>query len=223
MRASDRAYRALLAEIIDGALLAGTVLGEVETAERLGVSRTPLREAFNRLVADGLIDAEAGRGVVVSQISIQTVTELYELREGLEEQAARLAAARRNKEVFTKLWDEFEQSKKLIEGGDIGAMVFYDLNAKFDDAIDDAVQNPYLVAALKNVRTHMARVRRLARSNPKRLLEAANETQLIVEAIRDGDQALAAHATHVHLHKSHSRVSAAVREQLEKINNKEVA
>jgi DNA-binding GntR family transcriptional regulator len=68
----------------------------------------------------------------------------------------------------------------------------------------------------------MSRVRRLARSNPARLLEAANETQLIVEAIATGDAALAAHATHVHLHKSHSRVSAAVREQLAKIN-KEVA
>lgn len=215
MRASDRAYRKLFDEIIDGALPSGTVLGEVEQSERLGVSRTPLREAFNRLVGDGLLHAEPGRGVVVTTLTAETVSELYELREGLEEQAARLAAQRADREVFKKLWEEFEQSKKLIDGGDIGAMVFYDLNAKFDEAISEAVQNPYLAAALKNVRTHMARIRRIARTNPKRLLEAANETQLIVEAIADGDAALAAHATHVHLHKSHSRVSAAVREQLE--------
>lgn len=222
MRASDRAYRKLLDEIVSGELPAGTVLGEVEQSERLGVSRTPLREAFNRLVADGMLNAEAGRGVVVSQLSLETVTELYEVREGLEEQAARLAAQRADKEVFKKLWDEFENSKSLILGGEIGANVFYELNAKFDDAIDEAIQNPYMVTTLKNVRTHMARVRKLARSNPARLLEAANETQLIVEAIATGDAALAAHATHVHLHKSHSRVSAAVREQLAKIN-KEVA
>lgn len=222
MRASDRAYRKLLDEIVAGVLPAGTVLGEVEQSERLGVSRTPLREAFNRLVADGMLDAEPGRGVVVSQLSLETVTELYEVREGLEEQAARLAAQRADKEVFKKLWEEFENSKALILGGEIGANVFYELNAKFDDAIDEAIQNPYMVATLKNVRTHMARVRKLARSNPARLLEAASETQLIVEAIATGDAALAAHATHVHLHKSHSRVSAAVREQLAKIN-KEVA
>ena len=222
MRASDRAYRKLLDEIVGGELPSGTVLGEVEQSERLGVSRTPLREAFNRLVADGMLDAEPGRGVVVSQLSLETVTELYEVREGLEEQAARLAAQRADREVFKKLWDEFENSKSMILGGEIGANIFYTLNAKFDDAIDDAIQNPYMVATLKNVRTHMSRVRRLARSNPSRLLEAANETQLIVEAIATGDAALAAHATHVHLHKSHSRVSAAVREQLAKIN-KEVA
>lgn len=222
MRASDRAYRKLLDEIVGGELPSGTVLGEVEQSERLGVSRTPLREAFNRLVADGMLDAEPGRGVVVSQLSLETVTELYEVREGLEEQAARLAAQRADREVFKKLWDEFENSKSLILGGEIGANIFYTLNAKFDDAIDEAIQNPYMVATLKNVRTHMSRVRRLARSNPARLLEAANETQLIVEAIATGDAALAAHATHVHLHKSHSRVSAAVREQLAKIN-KEVA
>ena len=222
MRASDRAYRKLLDEIVAGVLPAGTVLGEVEQSERLGVSRTPLREAFNRLVADGMLDTEPGRGVVVSQLSLETVTELYEVREGLEEQAARLAAQRANREVFKMLWEEFEKSKSFISAGEIGANVFYALNAKFDDAIDEAIQNPYLVATLKNVRTHMARVRRLARSNPARLLEAANETQLIVEAIAAGDAALAAHATHVHLHKSHSRVSAAVREQLAK-NNKEVA
>ena len=222
MRASDRAYRKLLDEIVGGVLPSGTVLGEVEQSERLGVSRTPLREAFNRLVADGMLDAEPGRGVVVSQLSLETVTELYEVREGLEEQAARLAAQRADREVFKKLWEEFENSKSLISGGEIGANVFYTLNAKFDDAIDDAIQNPYMAATLKNVRTHMSRVRRLARSNPARLLEAANETQLIVEAIATGDAALAAHATHVHLHKSHSRVSAAVREQLAKIN-KEVA
>jgi DNA-binding GntR family transcriptional regulator len=222
MRASDRAYRKLLDEIVGGELPSGTVLGEVEQSERLGVSRTPLREAFNRLVADGMLDAEPGRGVVVSQLSLETVTELYEVREGLEEQAARLAAQRADRDVFKKLWEEFENSKSLISGGEIGANVFYTLNAKFDDAIDDAIQNPYMVATLKNVRTHMSRVRRLARSNPARLLEAANETQLIVEAIATGDAALAAHATHVHLHKSHSRVSAAVREQLAKIN-KEVA
>lgn len=222
MRASDRAYRKLLDEIVGGVLPAGTVLGEVEQSERLGVSRTPLREAFNRLVADGMLNSESGRGVVVSQLSLETVTELYEVREGLEEQAARLAAQRADREVFKKLWDEFENSKGLILGGEIGANIFYELNAKFDDAIDEAIQNPYMVATLKNVRNHMARVRKLARSNPARLLEAASETQLIVEAIATGDAALAAHATHVHLHKSHSRVSAAVREQLAKIN-KEVA
>ena len=214
MRASDKAYRALLDEIVDGELAPGTVLGEVEQSTRLGVSRTPFREALNRLIADGLVDSQPGRGAVVAGISIENVEELYEVREGLEEQAARLAASRRDPEIFKQLHREFETAKSLIDSGDKGIDLFYALNARLDEAIDDAVQNSYLAAALKNVRTHMARIRRMARHNPARLIESSKETLLIIEAIIDGDSALAAHATHVHLHRSFVNVSAAVRGQL---------
>ena len=93
-RASDRAYEALRSEILDGVLLPGTVLGEVEQSARLGVSRTPLREALSRLTADALVEP-SGRGLVVTELSTDSIRELYELRQALEEQAARLAAARR--------------------------------------------------------------------------------------------------------------------------------
>ena len=64
MRASDRAYSALRTEILEWHLAPGTVLAEVEQAARLGVSRTPLREALARLSADGLVESLPGRGVV---------------------------------------------------------------------------------------------------------------------------------------------------------------
>jgi DNA-binding GntR family transcriptional regulator len=95
MRASDRAYSALREQILDGRLEPGTVLAEVEQSTRLGVSRTPLREALARLGADGLVSAHSGRGVVVTEVSVDRVAELFEVRGALEEQAARLAARRR--------------------------------------------------------------------------------------------------------------------------------
>lgn len=217
MRASDKAYSVLLNEIVSGDLAPGTDLGEVEQSTRLGVSRTPFREALNRLIADGLVDAQPGRGAVVASISLENVAQLYEVREGLEEQAARLAAQRRNPEVFRRLQQEFLAAKPLIESGNAGIAVFYSLNAQFDEAVDGAVQNEYLVSALKNVRTHMARIRRMAQHNPERLVESSRETLLIIEAILDGDAALAAHATHVHLHKSQQSITAEVRGQFSEI------
>ena len=94
MRASDKAYAALREEIIEWRLLPGTVLAEVEQSERLGVSRTPLREALSRLTAEGLTTTAGGRGVVVTDISLDDIDELFELRETLEGRAAALAAER---------------------------------------------------------------------------------------------------------------------------------
>ena len=90
--AADRAFDALRVEIVDGALAPGAPLTEVEQAGRLGVSRTPVREAFARLVAAGLATERGPRTLVVSDIEPDDVTALFELRTALDEQAARLAA-----------------------------------------------------------------------------------------------------------------------------------
>lgn len=200
MRASDRAYGALRDEIIDWQLAPGTVLGEVEQAARLGVSRTPLREALARLLADGLVEAQAGRGLVVTAASIDRAVELFEVRQALEVTAAALAAERGDRAVFAALRDEFANAVPLL--AEPGKHAYYDLVARFDEAIDDAVANAYLVAELRGLRTHLARLRRLSRDNPERLAEAAAEHLLIAEAIAAGDAELARSATTVHLHRS---------------------
>lgn len=195
MRASDRAYRALLEEIQSGALRPGSVLAEVEQAARLGVSRTPLREALGRLAADGLVAQASPRVTVVTDIDVGDIRELFEVRRALEETAARLAAVRGDAGAFAALADEFARVEPAAE-----ADAYYGLIARFDDALDAAVANDYLTGALRNVRTHLVRVRRLARDNPARLAASALEHRLIASAIAARDADLAAHATHVHLH-----------------------
>lgn len=209
MRASDRAYRALRDDIIGWALPPGTVLGEVDQAERLGVSRTPLREALSRLVADGLVATQAGRGLVVTDVSVDNIRELFEVRRALEEQAARLAARRGDRAVFERLEAEFLAVPELLASDDPARHRYYDLVGRFDDAMDVAVRNPYLVSALKALRTHLVRIRRLAMDDVSRLRRAAAEHLLIVQAILAGDADLAAHATHVHLHNALRSVLAA--------------
>jgi len=197
MRASDRAYAALLDEIQSGTLAPGSVLAEVEQATRLGVSRTPLREALGRLAADGLVEQASPRVTVVSGIDADDIRALFVVRRALEEMAARLAAAAGDRAVFADLAAEFVAAEPA---GDADA--YYALIARFDAALDSAVANEYLASSLRMVRTHLVRVRRLARDNPERLTASVAEHRLIAAAITAGDADLAAHATHVHLHNA---------------------
>jgi DNA-binding GntR family transcriptional regulator len=206
MRASERAYATLLDEIQTGALPPGTVLGEVEQSTRLGVSRTPLREALRRLASDGLVAQASARVTVVAGIDADDIRSLFDLRRALETEAARLAARRGDREVFRALASEFAD----VDTADADAS--YALIARFDSAIDDAVANTYFSAALRSVRTHLVRVRRMARYNPLRLSASAREHRLIAEAISGGDPELAAHATHVHLHNALTTILEALTE-----------
>lgn len=199
MRASDRAYATLLDEIQSGVLRPGAVLGEVEQAARLGVSRTPLREALGRLAADGLVAQQSPRVTVVTAIDADDIREIFEVRRALEESAARLAAARGDAAAFAELERAFAGVD--LDGGD-GLDSYYRLIARFDETLDDAVANDYLTAALRTVRNHLVRVRRLARDNRDRLTASVAEHRLIASAIARGDADLAAHATHVHLHNA---------------------
>jgi len=211
MRASDRAYAALREEIVDWTLPPGTVLGEVEQAARLGVSRTPLREALARLSADGLVASQAGRGLVVTDIAAADIRELFELRRALEEQAVRLAAARRDPEVFAGLEVELAHAAELLD--DPARRAYYALVARVDEAVDSAAGSRYLQAALRGMRTHLDRVRRFARDDAERLRAAAREHLLIVRAIRDGDAELAVAATRVHLSNALANVLAGAPER----------
>nr|WP_274636919.1 GntR family transcriptional regulator [Microbacterium bovistercoris] len=207
MRASDRAYRTLLDEIQSGALAPGTVLGEVEQAARLGVSRTPLREALGRLAADGLAVQQSPRVTVVSEIDADDIRELFEVRRALEETAARLAAQRGDAAAFAALAEGFDRV-----GADAGdpAASYDQLFAEFDAQIDASVANDYLTAALRTIRTHLVRVRRLARENPGRVAAAVAEHRTIARAIAARDAELAAHATHIHVHNALESILASV-------------
>lgn len=203
MRASDRAYSTLLRDIQSGALAPGAVLAEVEQAARLGVSRTPAREAISRLTADGLAAQLSPRVTVVSDFDADDIRALFEVRRALEESAASLAASRGDSAAraqFAELAEAFADARP--EAGEGAADAYYDLIARYDAALDRVVGNSYFTNALRTIRTHLARARQLARDNRDRLLASVAEHRLIAQAIADGNAELAAHATHVHLHNA---------------------
>lgn len=93
-RAVDAAYSELRQVLQSGALGPGDRLGEVELAERFGISRTPVREALRRLAADGLVEISPNRGARVVKWSLQEMQEIFELRALLEGKGAEWAATR---------------------------------------------------------------------------------------------------------------------------------
>lgn len=207
MRASERAYNALRDDIVEWRLPPGTLLAEVEQSERLGVSRTPLREALGRLRAEGLTTA-GGRGVVVTAISLNDIDELFELRETLEGRAAALAAERGEPAVFRRLQSGLLAAPALISGQAPAIEDYYALVGELDAAIDSAISNAYLAQAMRSLRVHLVRIRRMAADNAVRLTAAAAEHAAIAEAIADRNPRLAQAATTLHLHRSLSHIKA---------------
>ncbi|TDE89228.1 GntR family transcriptional regulator [Occultella glacieicola] len=202
MRAGSRAYHALREDILEWRLPPGTPLGEVEQAQRLGVSRTPVREALARLAADGLVRGTGARGAVVADLSPADVRDLFDLRIAVETRLARLAAQRRDPGPFRALAADLGAAVDLDLGAPGDRASYYDLVQRLDDAIDTAAASRLLSQALDGVRLHLRRLRRVARDHPDRLRESASEHLSVTRAILDSDAELAAAATLVHLRAS---------------------
>ncbi|MBI4277638.1 MAG: GntR family transcriptional regulator, partial [Armatimonadetes bacterium] len=102
-------YRQLKDSIVTSHLLPGTILREVELSERLGVSRTPLREALRMLKAEGLVELAPHRGAQVAQVSRQDLIDAYEVREWLEPPAAAKAARLVNDDALAAIQAAMEK------------------------------------------------------------------------------------------------------------------
>ncbi|QDN93464.1 GntR family transcriptional regulator [Streptomyces sp. RLB3-6] len=217
MAQSTRAYTELRSLIVCWDLPPGSPLNEVQLAERLGISRTPLRQAIQRLAHEGLVRLTPGRGAQVSEITLQDVVSLFQMREALETYAARLCARRPDRARFADLQAAFETQRAQFEtaepeGGDYGP--YYALIAQLDEAVDAGAQNPYLLSSLAGLRGHLERLRQIARRRPQRMLQTAAEHQAICAAIHEGNESLAAQATAVHINNSLRHILAALAEDV---------
>lgn len=199
-RGSEPAFRQLAREIQSWELRPGDALDAAALADRLQLTESAVTEALGRLASAGLVEARDGV-VVVAGFDSENVVELFELREALEVQAARLAARRHDPQAFLRLRRELATAIETFRTIDDGFDVFYRLVDRLDEAMDEAVSNPFLVAALAPLRAHLLRVRRV---NPSRarFLQALAEQIVIIDAILDRDEVLAMQATAVHLRAS---------------------
>ncbi|MEU6355592.1 GntR family transcriptional regulator [Streptomyces sp. NPDC047072] len=177
----ERVLATLRQDIIAGRLRPGDRLVERELADRLGVSRVPVREAIRGLVAEGFVHFETPRRTVVRRLTPNDVKELFELREALEVYAAGLAAARATPQDLAEVQELLDQAAAATEAAD--AETITDVNSRLHDSIVAMARNSLLIEALEPV---AGRLRWLTRRNEEwgQLLVEHRE---LYEAIASGD------------------------------------
>ncbi len=192
---SEFVYQGLHDSIQQGKLLPGQRVMEVEVAERLKVSRTPVRDAIRRLESEGMLRHESRRGLVVATLDRQAVMELYVMREVLEGTAARLCARHASDMEVRNLLDLVEREREME--GDYDALARH--NRRFHEAIHCGAHNRYLEKSLCAVNDSMVLLGKPLMLLPHRAQTAAGEHARIVDAIqrRAAEEAEAAARAHV--------------------------
>ncbi|MBR0777345.1 GntR family transcriptional regulator [Bradyrhizobium diazoefficiens] len=196
----EAVFRSLCAALQEGSYRAGDRLREEEVAQRLKVSRTPVREALGRLAARGFVEPAAGRGLIVRNLDISEVLELYAMREIMEGAAARLAAEHASRPEVDALMD-IEQAFIDVSGTDAAEMSRERarLNRAFHDAICRAARNRYLDNASGELQDWIALLGPTTFTVPGRPDTSHDEHTAIIKAIavRDGDTAERLARTHI--------------------------
>lgn len=188
------AYSLILDAIDRGAFRPGDRLVESELADRFRVSRTPIREALQRLETQSLLTRE-GRSLIVASLSHDEMAELYAVRTELEALAARLAARHAAPEEIRVLRAMAEEDRALL--GDARALAR--ANRRFHGQIHRASHNRFLVQQLGLVHRSMALMATSSLAVPGRGEAALDEHDAIVSAIAARDEARAAEALRRHL------------------------
>lgn len=194
-RLVDDVYDRLRDGILSGELQPGTPLRVAALAEQLGVSRSPIREAVQKLASERLALEEPRRGAVVASISLVELIRLYEVREVLEGLSARLATERKPPQLVAQLKDVLMEQEDASRRGDIPAFRAADLN--FHRLIRQAADNPELQRMLEDVESkiRIAMFTRVGATQDQTLAEH----WAIFRSIEEGDPAKseAAAASHV--------------------------
>jgi DNA-binding GntR family transcriptional regulator len=187
-------YQQLLDEIRAGTLLPGDRLREIDLASRLGVSRTPVREAIRQLEADGLVTHVPRTGASLRQLDYSEVMELYEMRAVLEGTAARLAA-RAASEVEI---DELEALNQRLADAGTGEEAAR-LNRLFHATLLDAAKNRFLAKSMTSLHKAMMILgpTTLIESDRAELADAEHRRVLAALKARDGAEAEAAMRAHI--------------------------
>ncbi len=167
--------------IINGVLNPGERLMEIQLAEELGVSRTPVREAIRKLELEGFVVMVPRRGTYVADLSIKDINEVFEVRTALDVLAAGLAAERITEEELEQMERLLVQIGEYIDNGDLDKIV--EVDSQFHDILYRASRNDRLVGIINNLREQLTRFRSISMSYPGRLKNTLEEHARLVEAL----------------------------------------
>lgn len=199
----DVVFQTLRQAILRGELKPGERLMEIHLAQKLGVSRTPVREAIRKLELEGLVLMIPRKGAVVAEITVSDLEEVLEVRMALEELAVKHACRLVTREQLAEMKRLSEEFKKALLGDDVGACAQADMD--FHDAIYMATGNSRLVQILNNLREQMYRYRMEYLKDRQSHSLLVKEHEEILLALEQGDEnmALAATCKHIERQKEH--------------------
>ncbi len=183
----DKIASTIRSQIIEGNIIPGERLTETDVANMLGVSRTPLREAFFQLHAEGFVKFTPRKGAIVSDISITDAEETYEIKNTLEGLAARLAARNMTNTLIEKLVTVNSRLEEQISKKKKDIKLIFDLNSTFHQTIIDASGNKKLSEMLLMIRRQTQRYNYIYLSLLSRLEDSISDHMKIINALRKKD------------------------------------
>ena len=192
-----------------GILEPGERLMEVQLAEELGISRTPVREAIRKLEQEGYVIMMPRRGTYVSSVSVNDIKEIFEIRSALESLSTGLAARRIEPDELEKLRALLTEIEGHIQRKDIDKIVETDI--EFHGLLYQVSRNERLVTIISNLKEQLARFRTLSMSYPGRLQETLEEHRAMVEAIAANDVEAARDAAERHMERAEETLLKAMR------------
>ena len=192
-------YEQLKRQILTGRITPGTRMMEVELADEMGVSRTPVREAIRKLEKEGLVTIEPRRGAYASDISVKDMVDTREVREDLEGLAAALAAERMTEEQIDELVKITEGYSEAILNSDTEKIIHYD--EKFHKHIVSCSGNKTLIQLSEIVQELALRFRYIYYDDFSRYENMPVEHRQIIAAITSGDADTARMSADSHVKK----------------------
>ena len=169
----DVVFQTLREAILKGDLRPGERLMELQLAAKLGVSRTPIREAIRMLEQEGLAVTIPRKGAEVARMTEKDMEDVLQIREALDDLAVQVACDKITQEQLERLMATMKNFELAVQAGDLSKIVAYDV--EFHDVIYEATDNPKLVILLSNLREQIYRYR------VEYLKEKENYPMLIVE------------------------------------------
>lgn len=199
---TDLAYERLREGIVAGELKLGQQVSEAQLAQRMGISKTPVREALVRLKMEGLVDIQPQRGTFVFRLSAEQVGQLCRYRAMLETEALREAATEQRDELLQRLRGHVQEMAQCEASGELARLSRLDMNFHFE--LLACCTNPYLRAAYELIRYQLIALRH--RSPISNMVESH---RVLVDTLERGDVDTACAMLREHVLENEARYIAA--------------
>jgi DNA-binding GntR family transcriptional regulator len=184
---------------------------EIQMADEMGVSRTPVREAIRKLEMEGFVVMIPRRGTYVSNMSIKDINDVYEIRISLDTLAAGLAAERISDEELEELQRLLVKVGNAIEENDMAKVVEADI--EFHDVLYKASRNERLRNIINNLREQITVIRGVSMRYPGRLKDTQEEHRRLVESIAARNVERSQEAARIHLENAERTLMIAMSER----------